>query len=90
MGNRTRGGHRLTEHLRKTASAVPEVPAGFNPLRFQRLAERVIARYVPERKNDETNFHPIDFYIFILNIIFYRCRHEAIFLSLNIESYLLG
>jgi hypothetical protein len=30
------GCHRLTEHSRKTACAVPDVPAGFNPLRFQR------------------------------------------------------
>ncbi|EIQ80362.1 hypothetical protein SF123566_8200 [Shigella flexneri 1235-66] len=30
------GGHRLTERALKTACAVPDVPAGFNPLRFQR------------------------------------------------------
>ncbi|EOF4705899.1 MAG: hypothetical protein P0Y63_26155 [Klebsiella huaxiensis] len=90
IGNRTRGGHRLTEHFRKTASAVPEVPAGFNPLRFQRIDERVIARCVPERINGKINYYPIDFYVFILTHLFYHCRQEAIFLSLNIEHYLFG
>ncbi|CAD7562911.1 hypothetical protein CIP106467_3017 [Citrobacter europaeus] len=28
--------HRLTEHFWKTACTVPDVPARFNPLRFQR------------------------------------------------------
>jgi hypothetical protein len=50
----------LTEHFRNTASAVPDVPAGFNPLRFQRVDERVIARSVPERENDEIIFYLID------------------------------
>ena len=90
IGNRTRGGHRLTEHFRKTASAVPEVPAGFNPLRFQRIDERVIARCVPEIKNGEIIFYLIDFNCFILNLIFKHCRQQAIFLSLNIDTYLLG
>jgi hypothetical protein len=44
------GGHRLTERARKTACTVPGVPAGFNPLRFQRRDERGIASCVPTIK----------------------------------------
>ncbi|MDU3717375.1 MAG: hypothetical protein E7G14_17960 [Klebsiella michiganensis] len=45
------GGHRLTERARKTACTVPGVPAGFNPLRFQRRDGRDIASCVPTIKN---------------------------------------
>lgn len=41
---------RLTEHSRKTACAVPDVPAGFNPCVFSVIDVRVIARSVPEMK----------------------------------------
>ena len=81
--------HRLTEHSRKTACAVPDVPAGFNPLRFQRIDERVIARCVPERKNGEIIFYLIDFTYFPLvsDALLMRARCKLYFSRKIIYGY---
>jgi hypothetical protein len=48
--------HRLTERARKTACAVPDVPAGFNPCAFSVIDASVIARSVPGIKTGIFNF----------------------------------